>query len=187
MTPTRPAALELLHAHTGNPSLRKHALAVEAVMREYAPDYGGDPELWGITGLLHDFDYERYPTREGHPFQGERILKELGYPTEVTRAIMGHADYTGVARDSDMARALYAADELSGFVVAVALVRGRSLDGLNAATVRKKLRDKAFARGVDRVDVIRGAEQLGVELDAHIERVVAALKTIAPALELMAT
>ncbi len=184
MTPSREEALALLHAHTTNPSLIKHALAVEAVMRALARDYGGDPELWGITGLLHDFDYERHPTREGHPYEGRRILEAQGYPDTVIRAIMGHADYTGVPRDTDLARALFSADELSGFVMAVALVRGRSLAGLSAPVVRKKLRDKAFARSVSREDVMRGAEELGVDLDAHIERVVAAMATIAPQLEL---
>lgn len=180
----RERAWDLLCLYTESERLRKHGLAVEAVMRSYAEVYGQDPDLWGLTGLLHDFDYERHPTREGHPYEGRRILEAQGYPDTVIRAIMGHADYTGVPRDTDLARALFSADELSGFVMAVALVRGRSLAGLSAPVVRKKLRDKAFARSVSREDVMRGAEELGVDLDAHIERVVAAMATIAPQLEL---
>jgi predicted hydrolase (HD superfamily) len=156
--------------------------AVEIAMRAMAARGGGDPEQWGLVGLLHDFDYERFPNdahspTEEHPAEGVRILAARGLPEEMQRAILGHATYTGVARESPMARALFAVDELSGFLVACALVRpSKSLADLEVTSVRKKLKDKAFARGVNRDDVVRGAEELGVPLDDHIAFVLAALR-----------
>ncbi|HEX8748382.1 MAG TPA: HD domain-containing protein, partial [Pyrinomonadaceae bacterium] len=162
--------------------LRKHALAVEAAMRACAPKYGGpdvDANEWGIVGLLHDFDYEMFPGADQHPFTGANILCGRGYPDRVIRAILGHATYTGVPRDTVMARALFATDELCGFLVACALVRPtRSLDDLEVSSVRKKLKDKAFARTVNRDDIRQGVEELGVELDEHIRFVIEALKPV---------
>lgn len=179
---TRAEAWELLCRYTHGESLRRHALAVEAVMRAAATRYGGeeaDIELWGATGLLHDFDYEQYPTPEQHPFVGVEILRAGDYPEEMLEAILGHAAYTGVPRRTALARALFAVDELSGFVVACALVRpSRSLVDMDAASVRKKLKDKAFARTVSRDDVIVSAAELGVELNEHIEFVLGALRPI---------
>ncbi|HEX2252331.1 MAG TPA: HD domain-containing protein [Thermoanaerobaculia bacterium] len=175
--PSRDDAWRLLCEHTHKEGLRKHALAVEAAMREYARHFGEDEERWGITGLLHDFDYERWPDPENHPYRGVEILEREGYPEDVRQAILGHASYTGVPRESRMARALYAVDELSGFVVAVALVKpNQSLDEVDVRSVRKKLKDKAFARGVHREEVFAGAEELGVEFDQHVERVIAGLQ-----------
>jgi putative nucleotidyltransferase with HDIG domain len=182
MTWSRDRALSLMHQYTGSDALRKHMYAVEAAMRALAPRYGGDPEAWGIVGLLHDFDYERWPNPEhdpnlGHPSEGVRILAAEGFPEEWQRAILGHADYSGVPRDTTLARALFAVDELCGFLVACALVRpSRSLRDLEVASVRKKLKDKAFARGVSREDVLRGAEELGVPLEDHIGFVLEALR-----------
>lgn len=179
--PDRQDAWELLCEYTKGKSLRQHALAVEAAMRASAGRFGGpdaDVEEWGITGLLHDFDYEMFPDPEagGHPYKGANILCGRGYPDHIVRAIMGHAPYTGVPRDTLMARALFAVDELCGFLVACALVRPtRSLDGLEVSSVKKKLKDKAFARTVNREDVRQGAEELGVELDEHIRFVIDAL------------
>lgn len=179
--PDRQDAWELLCEYTKGKSLRQHALAVEAAMRASAGRFGGpdaDVEEWGITGLLHDFDYEMFPDPEagGHPYKGANILCGRGYPDHIVRAIMGHAPYTGVPRDTLMARALFAVDELCGFLVACALVRpARSLDGLEVSSVKKKLKDKAFARTVNREDVHQGAEELGVELDEHIRFVIDAL------------
>jgi predicted hydrolase (HD superfamily) len=176
----RNAAWELLCEYTKGDSLRKHALAVEAAMRACAPRYGGpeaDVDEWGIVGLLHDFDYEMFPSADQHPFKGATIMCGRGYPDRVIRAIMGHAAYTGVPRDTVMARALFATDELCGFLVACALVRpSRSLDDLEVSSVKKKLKDKAFARTVNRDDIRQGVEELGVELDEHIRFVIEALK-----------
>src|SRR5215211_8924393 len=161
MLPSREEALALVHEYTASDSLRKHMLAVEAAMRAYAAKFGEDPERWGLTGLIHDFDYERFPNAahsptEEHPAEGVRILTALGLPEASGRAILGHATYTGVPRDSPMAKALFAVDELCGFLVACALVRpSRSLQDLEVSSVRKKLKDKAFARGVSREDVLR--------------------------------
>ncbi len=180
--PSRADALALVHEHTTSESLRKHMLGVEAVMRAYAPRVGEDPERWGLTGLIHDFDYERYPnaTRsptDEHPSSGVRILRELGWPEDILDAIMGHAVYTGVPRVSMMARALFAVDELSGLVTATALVRpSRSVHEVDAKAVRKKMKDKAFARGVSREDVLLGVQELGVDLDEHIQFVVDAMR-----------
>ena len=179
---TRDEALPLKHEYTASDALRKHMYAVEIAMRALAERYGEDPESWGMVGLLHDFDYERYPNQEhsptdGHPAEGVRLLAERGVPEPMRRAILGHATYSGVPRDTLMARALFAVDELAGFVVACALVRpSRSLRDLEVSSVKKKLKDKAFARGVSREDVLRGAEELGVPLDEHIAFVLDALR-----------
>ncbi len=184
----RQAAWDLLCEYTQTEGLRKHALAVETVMRHFARELSEDEEIWGLTGLLHDFDYERWPTADGHPYEGNKILKERGYPDEVTTAIMGHADYTGAPRESPMAKMLYAVDELTGFVTAVALVRpNKSIFEVEPSSVRKKMKDKAFARQVSRGDIINGAAQLGVDLDAHIAEVIEALKSNADALGLRGT
>ena len=182
---TRQDALDLLHRYTESDSLRKHALAVEQAMRAYATTSGGDPDRWGICGLLHDFDYEKYPTAEEHPFVGSRILEEEGWDEELRRAILGHASYTGVPRDTAMAKALFACDELCGFLTACALVQpGKSIAEVKPSSVRKKLKDKAFARSVNREDIFQGAEELGVPLEQHIEFVLQALREKAPALGL---
>ncbi|GBC83440.1 hypothetical protein HRbin10_02588 [bacterium HR10] len=179
MGPTREAAYALLREYTTSESLIKHALAVEAVMRAFARHYGEDEETWGIAGLLHDFDYERYPNPPDHPMRGAEVLRERGYPEEIIRAILGHADYTGVPRDTLLAKVLYAVDELTGFIIACALVRpSRSVDDLPVASVKKKLKDKAFARGVDRAIVYRGAEELGMDLDDLIAFIISALRPI---------
>jgi putative nucleotidyltransferase with HDIG domain len=182
MSLTRPEALALMHEYTASDALRKHMYAVEIAMRAMAEREGEDPEAWGMVGLLHDFDYERFPNaahsaHEGHPSEGVRLLAERGLPEPMQRAILGHAGYTGVPRDAPIARALFAVDELCGFLVACALVRpSRSLQDLEVSSVRKKLKDKAFARGVSREDVIQGAAELGVPLDELIAFVLAALR-----------
>lgn len=184
----RAAAWGLLCEYTKTDALRKHALAVEAIMRHFARKEGEDDERWGIVGLLHDFDYERWPTVEGHPFEGNRILRERGYPDDVCEAIMGHADYTGVPRTTRMAKVLYAVDELSGLVTATALVRpNKSIFEVEPASVRKKMKDKAFARSVNRDDIVKGAEELGVPLDEVIAEVIEALKGVADAIGLRGT
>jgi len=184
----RNAAWELLCEYTQTDGLRKHALAVEAVMRHFARKHGEDEDVWGITGLLHDFDYERWPTADGHPYEGNKILTERGYPEDVRTAIMGHADYTGVARESLLAKTLFAVDELTGFVTAVALVRpNKSIFEVEPASVRKKMKDKAFARQVNRDDITNGAEQLAVDFNAHIAEVIEALKPHAETLGLRGT
>jgi len=180
----RPAALSLMQEHTQSPSLRQHMKAVEAAMRAYAPKYGQDPEAWGIVGLLHDFDYERYPNdahspTDEHPSWGVRLLRERGLSEDQCTAILGHASYTGVARETQMAKTLFAVDELCGFLVACALVRpSRSLMDLEVSSVKKKLKDKAFARGVNRDEVRQGAEELGVPLDEHIAFVIQSLRPV---------
>ncbi len=182
MVVTREAALRLLHEHVKSESLRKHCLAVETVMRAYARKFGEDEELWGAAGLLHDFDYEEYPSAEHHPFVGVGWLKELGYPAELTDAILAHADYSGVPRDRPIRVALFAADELAGFVIAVARVRpSRSLAEVDVRAVRKKLKDRAFAAAINRDDIERGAAELGVPLDDHIAFVIKALQDNAAA------
>ena len=179
---TRDSALALMHEWTPSEALRKHMYAVEIAMRAMADRAGGDPDEWGVVGLVHDFDYERYPNAahsptEEHPAEGVRTLAGLGLPEPSQRAILGHASYTGVPRESPMAKALFAVDELCGFLVACALVRpSRGLQDLEVASVRKKLKDKAFARGVNRDDVIQGAAEIGVPLDEHIAFVLAALR-----------
>ena len=170
----------LLTEFTQSESLRKHALAVEACMRAYARKFGGDEDLWGVVGLIHDFDYEKYPSAEEHPFKGNEILKERGYSDEVRRAIMSHADYTGVTRETNMEKALFACDELAGFITATALIKpGKSLAEVDAKSVRKRMKDKAFARSVSREDIINGAAELGVELDEHITFCIEAMKSVA--------
>jgi predicted hydrolase (HD superfamily) len=180
--PDRKDAWELLCEYTQGESLRKHALAVEAAMRACASRYGDDSsdvDQWGLVGLLHDFDYEMFPSADQHPYTGANILCGRGYSERFIRAIMGHATYTGVPRDTRMARALFATDELCGFLVACALVRpSRSLDDLEVASVKKKLKDKAFARTVNRDDIRQGVEELGVDLDEHIQFVIDTLRPI---------
>ena len=184
----RESAWQLLCEFTQTDGLRKHGLAVETVMRSLARKHGEDEDVWGITGLLHDFDYERWPTAEGHPYEGNKILTERGYPDDVRTAIMGHADYTGVARETMMAKTLFAVDELTGFVTAVALVRpAKSIFEVEPASVRKKMKDKAFARQVNRDDIINGADQLGIDLETQISEVIDALKSNADILGLRGT
>jgi len=180
--PDRDDAWKLLCEYTKGESLRRHALAVETAMRASAVRYGGaeaDVDEWGLTGLLHDFDYEMFPGPDEHPYKGANILCGRGYPDRIIRAIMGHATYTGVARDTPLARALFATDELCGFLVACALVRpSHSLDDMEVSSVRKKLKDKAFARTVNREDISQGVAELGVDLDEHIRFVIDALRPV---------
>ena len=181
----RNAVWNLLTEFTQSESLRKHALAVEACMRAYARRFEEDENLWGVVGLIHDFDYEKYPTAQEHPFKGNEILHQRGYPHEIRRAILSHADYTGVPRESRMEKALFACDELAGFITAVALVKpGKSLAGVDAKSVRKKMKDKAFARSVSRDDIVNGAKELGVDLDEHIGFCIEAMKGVAEELGL---
>src|SRR5271154_1184305 len=181
----REAAWCLLTEFTQSESLRKHALAVEACLRAYARKTGADEELWGMVGLLHDFDYEKYPSAEDHPFKGVEILKERGYSEEVRRAILSHAQYSGVARVSPLEKTLFACDELAGFITACALVKpGKSLAEVEAPSVKKKLKDKAFARSVDREDIVEGATDLGLDLEEHIAFCIEAMKPIAKELGL---
>ena len=188
--PSRDASLALVEEFTASDSLRKHMLAVEAAMRAYAERFGEDPERWGAAGLMHDFDYERWPNdahspTDEHPSAGVRILRDRGYPEDVLQAILGHATYTGVARESLMAKALFAVDELTGLITASALVKpSKSVHDVDVRSVRKKMKDKAFARGVNREDILIGAEALGVALDEHIEFVIAAMQVVAERLGL---
>ena len=181
---TRDRAMDLMHEYTASDALRKHMYAVEIAMRAMAEQAGEDPEAWGLVGLLHDFDYERFPNpehspTEGHPTWGVGVLRERGVPESLLRAILGHATYSGVPRDTPMAKALFAVDELCGFLVACALVRpSKSFSDLEVSSVKKKLKDKAFARGVNRDEVRRGAEELGVPLDEHIEFCIEALRPV---------
>jgi len=176
----RTAAWNLLTEFTQSESLRKHALAVEACMRAYARKFGADEELWGVVGLIHDFDYEKYPSPQEHPYKGNEILKERGYSDEIRRAIMSHAEYSGVARESPMEKTLFACDELAGFITACALVKpGKSLAEVEAKSVRKKMKDKAFARSVNRDDIVNGSRDLGFDLDQHITFCIEAMKGIA--------
>src|ERR1700690_4255225 len=197
----RESAWCLLTEFTQSESLRKHALAVEACMRAYSRKFDGEAsgvsdlelsklglseeDLWGIDGLIHDFDYEKYPSLEDHPYRGNEILKERGWPEVITRAVMSHAEYTGVPRDTPMDKALFACDELAGFITAVALIKpGKSLAEVDAKSVRKRMKDKAFARKVNRDDIVNGAADLGVDLDEHIAFCIEALKPIAKELGL---
>ncbi len=178
-------AWDLLCEFTKTDSLRKHALAVEAAMRYFARKHGEDEEKWAVVGLLHDFDYEAHPTAEEHPFVGAQILRQRGWPEEIVRAVLSHADYSGVSRDSPLEKTLFAVDELTGLIIAVALVRpNKSIFEVEASSVRKKMKDKAFARSVNRDDIIKGAQELGVDLDAHIAQVIEALKPVAAELGL---
>jgi len=176
MTPSRRDAWALLTEHTQSESLRKHMLAVEAAVRGYARLWGESEDDWGLVALLHDFDYEQWPDLQNHPYRGVEILKERGYPEWVTRAILSHADYSGVPRESPLEHTLYACDEMSGFVMAAALVRpSKSVLDLEASSVVKRMKDKAFARAVSRDDLRRGAEELGLPLEEHIGNVIAFL------------
>ncbi len=173
-------AWNLVCEHTQSESLRKHMLAVEACMRAYARKFGEDENKWGVTGLLHDFDYEKHPTQDAHPFVGVAILEAMNYPEEVRRAILSHADYSGVKRESRMEKTLYACDEIAGFITASALVKpNKSLAEVEAKSVRKKMKDKAFARSVNRDDIINGAADLGVDLEEHIAFCIEAMRGIA--------
>jgi putative nucleotidyltransferase with HDIG domain len=188
MTLNREAAWALVQEWTRSESLRKHMLAVDAAVRGYARLYGEDETGWGIVALLHDFDYERFPDAEHHPFEGVKVLRELGYPDWVTRAILSHADYSGVPRESRLEKVLYACDEMSGFVTAAALVRpSKSVLDLEAASVLKRMKDKAFAKGVSRDDLRRGAEELGLPLEEHVGNVIQFLRVEADALGLRGT
>jgi len=176
--PTRDQAWELLCEYTQSESLRKHARAVEHAMRTYARRYDEDEEKWGLVGLLHDFDYERYPD-ERHPILGSEVLRERGYPEDVIRAILSHADYTGVRRESAMEHAIFATDELCGFLTACALVRpDRSFDSLEVSSVKKRMKDKAFARTVKREDLLLGAEEMGMSFDEHCGNLISVLREI---------
>jgi len=187
---SRPEALELMHEYTASDSLRKHMLAVEGAMRAYAARFGEDVEQWGLAGLLHDFDYERWPNEahapdQEHPAEGVRILRSRGVEEPVLHAILGHANYSGVPRDTLMAKALFAVDELTGLITATALVRpSRSLNDVDVRSVQKKMKDKAFARGCNREDIVEGAAALGVDLAEHIQFVLDAMRSRAEVLGL---
>ena len=188
MTLSRERALALMEEYTQSESLRKHMLAVEAAVRGYARLWGENEEEWGVVALLHDFDYERWPDQANHPFRGVEILKQQGYPEWVTRAILSHAEYSGVPRESRLEHTLYACDEMSGFVTAAALVRpSKSVLDLEASSVIKRMKDKAFARAVDREDLRKGAEEIGVPLDQHITNVIAFMRVEADGLGLRGT
>ncbi|MFL5509937.1 MAG: HD domain-containing protein [Gemmatimonadaceae bacterium] len=180
--PPREETLALMHEYTASDSLRKHMLAVEGAMRAYARKFGEDEERWGTAGLIHDFDYERFPNNahsatEEHPAEGVRLLRARGYPEDILQAILGHAHYTNTPRESRMAKTLFAVDELTGLITATALVRPtKSVHEVDARSVRKKMKDKAFARGVNRDDVISGAQELGVDLDEHISFVIGSMQ-----------
>jgi putative nucleotidyltransferase with HDIG domain len=189
----RDEALALMHEHTASDSLRKHMLAVEGAMRAYAERFGEDPDVWGLCGLVHDFDYERWPNEAHspdaeHPAEGVRILRARGVSEDILQAILGHATYCNVPRETRMARALFAVDELTGLITATALVRpSKSLNEVEARSVKKKMKDKAFARGVNRDDVLTGAAELGVDLDEHIQFVIDAMRARAELLGLAGT
>ncbi|HEY8166803.1 MAG TPA: HD domain-containing protein [Gemmatimonadaceae bacterium] len=183
--PSREDALALMQEYTASDSLRKHMLSVEAAMRAYAEKGGENAERWGLAGLIHDFDYERFPNdahspTEEHPAEGVRILRSKGWPEDILEAILGHATYSGVPRRSQMAKTLFAVDELTGLITATALVRpSKSVHEVEAKSVRKKMKDKAFARGVNRDDVLLGVSELGVDLDEHIAFVISAMRRVA--------
>lgn len=180
--PSRADALAIMHEFTASESLRKHMLSVEAAMRAYAERFNEDADRWGLAGLIHDFDYERWPNGEhapdsGHPAEGVRYLRSRGWPEDILQAVLGHATYCGVERTTAMAKALFAVDELTGMITATALVRPtRSVHDVDARAVRKKMKDKAFAKGVNREDVLLGAQELGVDLDEHIQFVIDAMR-----------
>jgi putative nucleotidyltransferase with HDIG domain len=183
--PSRAEALSVLKEHTQNDSLLKHAYAVEAAMRFYAAHFGEDAEQWGVTGLLHDFDYERFPSLDDHPFKGAEILRARGFDADLIDAILSHAERTGVPRTTPMRKALFAVDELCGFVTAVTLVRpSKKIDEVEPSSVKKKLKDKGFARNVSRDDIMSGAELIGIPLEAHIQNVIAAMRGVASELGL---
>jgi putative nucleotidyltransferase with HDIG domain len=182
---TRDDAWCLLTEFTLSESLRKHALSVEVCLRAYARKFGEDEDLWGLVGLIHDFDYEKYPSAEDHPFKGSEILKDRGYPEHVRRAILSHAKYSGVPRESMLEKTLFACDELAGFITASALVKpNKSLAEVEAKSIRKKMKDKAFARSVSRDDIINGAAEMGVDLDEHITFCIEAMRSVATELGL---
>ncbi|MBT7423959.1 MAG: HAD family hydrolase [Candidatus Marinimicrobia bacterium] len=186
--PDRSEAIKLLHEYTKTDSLRRHALGVEQAMRKMANKYDGDPDEWGLTGLMHDFDYEMYPTTEDHPYRGNEILVEKGYPESITNAIMGHATYTGVPRDTGMAKSLFSVDELTGFIFAVTYVRpSKSILEVKPKSVKKKLKQKSFAASVIREDIFQSIEELGVDLTEHIQFVIDALSEKAEELGLKGT
>lgn len=191
--PARADALALMHEYTASDSLRKHMLSVEAAMRAYAEHFGEDPERWGLAGLIHDFDYERFPNpahspTEEHPSEGVRMLRERGWPEDILQAILGHAAYTNVVRETRMARTLFAVDELTGLITATALVKPtKSVHDVDARSVRKKMKDKAFAKGVSREDVLLGVQEMGVDLDQHIQFVIDAMRRAADAIGLAGT
>jgi putative nucleotidyltransferase with HDIG domain len=177
-------ALALMHQYTKSEALRRHMYAVEAAMRAYARKFGEDEETWAIVGVLHDFDYEMYPNAPDHPAKGSEILKERGYSEEIRRAILSHADYMNVPRDTAMAKALFACDEICGFIHACAILRPNKIADLEVSSVKKKLKDKSFAKNVSREDILRGAEELGVPLDEHIQFVIQAMRSAAERLGL---
>jgi len=191
--PSRDDALALVHEYAASESLRAHMLSVEAAMRAYAVKFGEDPERWGLAGLVHDFDYERFPNNahsptEEHPAEGVRVLRARGYPEDVLQAILGHATYCAVPRETKMAQTLFAVDELTGLITASALVRpSRSVLDLEASSVKKKMKDKHFAKGVNRADVVQGAAELGVDLDEHIQFVIDAMRPVADSVGLKGT
>lgn len=188
MTPNRDAAWALLTEFTQNDNLLKHGLAVEAAVRGYARRYGEDDELWRVTALIHDFDYERYPDLKDHPFRGAEVLRERGWPEVIVRAVLSHADHTGVARESRLEHTLFACDEMAGFVTAAALVRpSKSLLDLEARSVVKRMKERAFARAVSRDDLRKGAEEVGLPLDEHVANVIAFMRDEADTLGLRGT
>ena len=181
----RQSALNVVEKHAKTDSLRKHRLAVEACMRAYAREAGEDDEMWGLAGLVHDFDWEVCPTPEDHPTYGAGILRSRSFSEEIVRAVLSHGNHTGIARETAMERTLFACDELSGFVTAVALVRpNKSLSDLSVRSVRRKMKDKSFAKSVNRDDIVQGAQELGTELDEHIEFIIEALRPVAAQLGL---
>lgn len=181
----REQALEIVHEYVKNKNLIRHMLAVEACMRFYAHEYNEDEEIWGMAGLLHDFDWEIHPTLEEHPSEGEAILRERGVPTDIVRAIQSHADHTGVPRQTLMEKALFTCDEITGLIVAVALIRpSRSLHDLKVKSVKKKWKDRSFAAGANRDEIAQAAEEFGIDLWEHVENVISAMQTIAPELGL---
>ena len=182
--PTYDDALDLFHEWTKTESLRRHAYAVEAAMEYYAQQFGEDVEQWRMTGLLHDMDYEKHPTLDEHPFVGTAVLREQGYSEAIIEAILGHATYSGVPRTTLMAKTLFAVDELAGFITAAAYVRPTKLEGMKVKSVKKKLKDKAFAAAVSREDIRQGAEELGLDLDEHIANVIAGMQARADRLGL---
>lgn len=181
---TRSDALNLMHEFTKNDALRKHMYAVEAAMRAYARKFGEDEEMWGVVGLLHDFDYEMYPNIPDHPLKGSEILKERGMSEEIRTAILGHASFTNVPRETLMAKTLFAVDELCGFISACALVRPNKISDLEASSVKKKMKDKAFAKNVNRDEIIEGTKDLNIDLTEHITFTIKAMKSISTELEL---
>lgn len=181
----RQTTLELLHEYTKSESLRKHAYSVEAGMRYYARKFGEDEERWGITGLIHDFDYEKHPTMDEHPYVGVKILEEEGYPEDIRLAVLGHASHTGTPRESLMAKTLFAVDELTGLITAATLVRpSKKIADLQVSSVKKKMKDKGFARQVNRDEIRQGAEDIGIDLDEHIDNVISAMQEISETLGL---